>query len=48
MTLLRVGQREKVLSVFEMSDYPEALTQFVFRCCPREVGAEGYWIAWKS
>ncbi|MGO9468306.1 MAG: SUMF1/EgtB/PvdO family nonheme iron enzyme [Isosphaeraceae bacterium] len=40
VTLLRLGQREKVLSVFEMSDDPEALTQFIFRCRPREVGVE--------
>ena len=40
VTLLRLGEREKVLSVFEMTDDPEALTQFIFRCRPREVGVE--------
>ncbi len=36
--LLRLGEREKVLPVFEMTDDPEALTQFIFRCRPRGVG----------
>jgi hypothetical protein len=36
-TLLRLGEREKVLPVFEMTDDPEALTQFMFRCRPRSV-----------
>jgi formylglycine-generating enzyme required for sulfatase activity/energy-coupling factor transporter ATP-binding protein EcfA2 len=40
VTLLRLGEREKVLPVFEMTDDPEALTQFIFRCRPREVGVE--------
>ena len=35
MTLLRLGERDKVLPVFEVSDDPEALTQFIFRCRPR-------------
>src|ERR1035438_775146 len=35
VTLLRLGEREKVLPVFDMSDDPEALTQFIFRCRPR-------------
>ena len=38
VTLLRLGEREKVLSVFDMTDDPEALTQFIFRLRPREVG----------
>ena len=38
VTLLRLGEREKVLPVFEMTDDPEALTQFIFRCRPRGVG----------
>ena len=33
-------EREKVLPVFEMTDDPEALTQFIFRCRPREVGVD--------
>ncbi len=37
VTLLRLGEREKVLPVFEMTDDPEALTQFIFRCRPRGV-----------
>lgn len=40
VTLLRLGEREKVLPVFDMTDDPEALTQFIFRCCPHEVGVE--------
>ena len=40
VTLLRLGEREKVLPVFEMTDDPEALTQFIFRCRPRGVGVE--------
>ena len=38
VTLLRLGEREKVLPVFEVTDDPEALTQFIFRCRPRGVG----------
>ena len=37
VTLLRLGEREKVLSVFDMTDDPEALTQFIFRCRERGV-----------
>ena len=40
VTLLRLGEREKVLPVFEMTDDPEALTQFIFRCRPRGVAAD--------
>ena len=40
VTLLRLGEREKVLPVFEMTDDPEALTQFIFRCRPRGVGVD--------
>lgn len=40
VTLLRLGEREAVLPVFEMSDDPEALTQFIFRCRPRGVHVE--------
>jgi formylglycine-generating enzyme required for sulfatase activity len=40
VTLLRLGEREKVLSLFDWSDDPEALTQFIFRCRPRGIGVE--------
>ena len=40
VTLLRLGEREKVLPALEVTDDPEALTQFIFRCRPRGVGAE--------
>lgn len=40
VTLLRLGEREKILPVFELTDDPEALTQFIFRCRPRGVGVE--------
>ena len=40
VTLLRLGEREKVLPVFDMSDDPEALTQFIFRCRPRGVAVD--------
>jgi eukaryotic-like serine/threonine-protein kinase len=40
VTLLRLGEREKVLPVFDMTDDPEALTQFIFRCRPRGVAVD--------
>ena len=40
VTLLRLGEHEKVLPVFEMRGDPEALTQFIFRCRPRGVGVD--------
>jgi formylglycine-generating enzyme required for sulfatase activity len=40
VTLLRLAEREKVLPVFEITDDPEALTQFIFRCRERGSGAE--------
>ena len=40
VTLLRLGEREKVLPVFEVTDDPEALTQFIFRCRGRGVGVD--------
>ena len=40
VTLLRLGEREKVLPVLEMTDDPEALMQFIFRSRPREVGVD--------
>ena len=38
ISMLRLGEREKTLSVFDMTDDSEALTQFIFRLRPREVG----------
>ena len=40
VTLLRLGEREKVLPVFEVSDDSEALTQFIFRCKDRGIGVD--------
>jgi formylglycine-generating enzyme required for sulfatase activity len=40
VTLLRLGEPEKVFPVFEWTDDPEALSQFIFRCKPRGVGVE--------
>jgi len=40
VTLLRLGERERVLPVFDMTDDPEALTQFIFRCRDRGVRVE--------
>jgi serine/threonine protein kinase/formylglycine-generating enzyme required for sulfatase activity len=40
VSLLRLGKRESVLPVFQMTDDPEALTQFIFRCRPRDVPIE--------
>ena len=40
VTLLRLGEREKALPVFDMTDDPEALTQFIFRCRDRGVRVE--------
>jgi formylglycine-generating enzyme required for sulfatase activity len=37
VTLLRLGELDKVLPVFKVSDDPEALTQFIFRCRARGV-----------
>ena len=39
-TLLRLGEREKVLPVFEVTDDLEALSQFITRCRPRGVAAD--------
>jgi eukaryotic-like serine/threonine-protein kinase len=38
ITLLRLGEHAQVLPVFDWSDDPEALTQFIFRCKPRGIG----------
>lgn len=40
VVLLRMGEVEKVFPVFEFTDDPEALTQFVFRCFERDVKVE--------
>jgi len=40
VALIRLGEREQAMSVFELTDDPEALTQFIFRCRDREVSAE--------
>ncbi len=36
-SLLRLGDREKLLQVFRITDDPEAITQFLFQCRPRNV-----------
>lgn len=40
VSLLRFGEREMVLPLFDYTDDPEALTQFIFNCRPRDVGIE--------
>lgn len=40
VSLLRLGEREKVLPVFDITDDPESLTQFIFRCRDRGVRVE--------
>ena len=40
VALMRLGEREQAMSVFELTDDPEALTQFIFCCRDREVSAE--------
>jgi serine/threonine protein kinase/formylglycine-generating enzyme required for sulfatase activity len=37
VTMLRLGEKEKVLSVFDWTDDPEAITQFIVRCHPRDI-----------
>jgi formylglycine-generating enzyme required for sulfatase activity len=37
VTLLQLGERKNVLPIFEMTDDPEGLTQFIFGCRPRKV-----------
>lgn len=37
VSLLRLGERDNVLPVFDYTDDPEALTQFIFRCRERGV-----------
>ncbi len=40
VTLLKLGETEKVLPVFDWTDDPEALTQFIFRCKPRDIAVD--------
>ena len=40
VTLLRLGERERVLPVFDMTDDPEAISQFLVRSVDRGVRAE--------
>lgn len=40
VTLLRLGELERTISVFSLQDDPEAISQFIFRCRPRGVGVE--------
>jgi formylglycine-generating enzyme required for sulfatase activity len=40
VTMLKLGEKEKVLPVFDWTDDPEALTQFIFRCKPRGIPVE--------
>ena len=37
VTMLMLGEKESVLPVFNWTDDPEALTQFIFRCTPRGI-----------
>lgn len=37
VTMLKLGEKEKVLAVFHWKDDPEAMTQFIFRCKPRGI-----------
>jgi hypothetical protein len=37
VTMLKLGEKENVLPVFNWTDDPEALTQFIFRCKPRGI-----------
>ena len=40
VTMLKLGEKEKVLPVFNWTDDPEAMTQFIFRCKPRGIRIE--------
>lgn len=40
VALLKLGERQKVLSVFDVTDDPESLYQFIFRCRERGVTPE--------
>ncbi len=37
VTMLKLGEKERILPVFDWTDDPEAMTQFIFRCKPREL-----------
>jgi len=37
VTMLKLGEKESVLPLFNWTDDPEALTQFIFRCKPRGI-----------
>jgi formylglycine-generating enzyme required for sulfatase activity len=37
VTMLKLGEQEKVLPVFDWTDDPEAMTQFIVRCKPRGI-----------
>lgn len=37
VTMVKLGEKEKVLPVFDWTDDPEAMTQFIFRCKPRGI-----------
>ncbi len=40
VTMLKLGEKEKVLPVFDWTDDPESLTQFIFRCKPRGISVD--------
>jgi serine/threonine protein kinase/formylglycine-generating enzyme required for sulfatase activity len=40
ITLIRLDEMEQAIPVFDWSDDPEALTQFIVRCKPRQVKVE--------
>ncbi|MFM8399794.1 MAG: hypothetical protein ACKOAH_18365, partial [Pirellula sp.] len=40
VTMLKLGEKESVLPVFNWTDDPEAITQFIFRCKPRGIPVE--------
>lgn len=40
VTMLKLGEKEKILPVFDWTDDPEAMTQFIFRCKPRSINIE--------
>jgi formylglycine-generating enzyme required for sulfatase activity len=40
VTMLKLGEKEKVFPVFDWTDDPEAMTQFIFRCKPRGISVD--------
>jgi serine/threonine protein kinase len=40
VTMLKLGEKEKVLPVFDWTDDPEAMTQFIFRCKTRGISVD--------